>query len=71
MIYSTTLGLPGEFTEQYTVDAQTDLDHFFRQAMSSYVASPIVPTARHTTKRHFPIQGTRNVLACILCDESQ
>ena len=25
MIYSTTLRLPGEFTEQYTVEAHTDL----------------------------------------------
>ena len=28
MVYGTTLRLPGEFTEQYTVDARTDLDHY-------------------------------------------
>ena len=28
MVYGTTLGLPSEFTEQYTVDAQTDLDNY-------------------------------------------
>ena len=37
MIYATTLRLPGEFTEQYTVDARTDLDNYsdkLRVAMS-------------------------------------
>ena len=37
MIYSSTLRLPGEFTQKYTVDAHTDLDNFsdkLRLAMS-------------------------------------
>ena len=37
MIYSTTLRLPGEFTQKYTVDAHTDLDNYsdkLRVAMS-------------------------------------
>ena len=37
MIYGTTLSLPGEFTEKYTVDAHTDLDNYsdkLRVAMS-------------------------------------
>ena len=37
MIYGMTLRLPGEFTEQYTVDARTDLDNYsnkLRVAMS-------------------------------------
>ena len=37
MIYCTTLGLPGEFTQQYTVDANTDLENYsdkLRVAMS-------------------------------------
>ena len=37
MIYGTTLRLPGEFTEQYTIDAHTDLDNYsdkLRVAMS-------------------------------------
>ena len=55
MIHGTTLRLSGMFTEQYNVDAHTDLDNYFRQATGSHVASPIVPTARHTAKRHFPI----------------
>ena len=38
MIYGTTLRLPGEFTKQYTVDANTDLENYsdkLRVAMSS------------------------------------
>ena len=37
MIYGTTLRLPGEFTQQYTVDANTDLENYsdkLRVAMS-------------------------------------
>ena len=37
MIYGTTIRLPGEFTEKYTVDAHTDLDNYsdkLRVAMS-------------------------------------
>ena len=37
MIYGTTLRLPGEFTKQYTVDANTDLENYsdkLRVAMS-------------------------------------
>ena len=28
MVYGTTLRLPGEFTEQYTIDVRTDLDYY-------------------------------------------
>ena len=28
MIYGTTVRLPGEFTQKYTVDARTDLDNY-------------------------------------------
>ena len=34
MIYGTTLKLPGEFTKQYTVDANTDLENYSDVAMS-------------------------------------
>ena len=37
MIYDTTLRLPGEFTEKYTIDAHTNLDNYsdkLRVAMS-------------------------------------
>ena len=37
MIYGTTLRLPGEFTEKYTIDAHTNLDNYsdnLRVAMS-------------------------------------
>ena len=44
MIYGTTLRLPGEYTEQYTVDAHTDLDNYsdkLRVAMSCLRLCPI------------------------------
>ena len=44
MIYGTTLRLPGEFTQKYTVDAHTDLDNYSDKLR-----------VRHTTKKHFPI----------------
>ena len=34
MTYGTTLRLPGEFTKQYTVDANTDLENYSDVAMS-------------------------------------
>ena len=46
LIYGTTLRLPGEFAQKHT----TDLDNYSDKLC---VASPFVPTARHT--KHFPI----------------
>ena len=43
MIYGTTLSLPGEFTQKYTVDAHTDLDNYSDKLR--VVMSPFVPTA--------------------------
>ena len=51
MIYSTTLRLPGEFTEQYTVDAHIDLDNYsdkLHVAMSRLWLCP----PRDTTQKH-------------------
>ena len=53
LIYDTTLRLPGEFTQKYTANAHTDLDNY--SDTRSHVASPFVPTARHTSEKHFPI----------------
>ena len=53
MIYGTTLRLPGEFTQKYTIDAHTDLDNYSDRATRSHVASPIVPTTRHTSENIF------------------
>ena len=41
MVYGTTLSLPDEFTEQYTVNARTDLDKYsdkLRVAMSRLIS---------------------------------
>ena len=49
MVYGTTLRLPGEFTENYTVNAHTDLDDYsdkFRVAMSRHY----VPRVAHHKK---------------------
>ena len=50
MIYGTTLRLPGEFTKQYTVDANTDLEnysHKLRVAMSRLRLCPPCDTQQH------------------------
>ena len=50
MIYGTTLRLPGEFTQQYTVDANTDLENYsdkLRVAMSHLRLCP--PRETHQT----------------------
>ena len=52
MIYGTTLRLPGEFTQKYTVDAQTNYSDKLRVAMSRL---RLCPTKRHTPEKHFPI----------------
>ena len=56
MIYGTTLRLPGEFTQKYTVDAHTNLDNYsdkLRVAMSRLRLCP--PGDTHQ-KKHFPVQ---------------
>ena len=50
MIYGTTLRLPGEFTKQYTIDANTDLENYsdkLRVAMSRLRLCP--PRGTHQT----------------------
>ena len=50
MIYGTTLRLPGEFTKQYTVDANTDLKNYsdkLRVAMSRLRRCPPRDTQQH------------------------
>ena len=64
MIDGTTLRLPGEFTEQYTVDARTDLDNYSDTLRVAMLRLRLCPP-RDTPQRHFPIQGTQNMLACI------
>ena len=55
MIYGTTLRLPGEFTQKYTVDAHTNLDNYsekLRVAMSRLSLCPPLDTHQ---KKHFPV----------------
>ena len=48
MIYGTTLRLPGEFTKQYNVDANTDLENYSRSvAMSRLRLCPPRDTQQH------------------------
>ena len=64
MIYGTTLRLPGEFTKQYTVDANTDLENYsdkLRVAMSRLRLCP-----PRDTQQHFSIQGNSYMYSCIL-----
>ena len=66
MIYGTTLRLPGEFTKQYTVDANTDLENYsdkLRVAMSRLRLCPPRDTQQHNI---FVIQGNSYMYSCIL-----
>ena len=54
MIYGTTLRLPGEFTQKYTVEAHTNLENYsdkLREAMSRLRLCP----PRDTPEKHFPV----------------
>ena len=59
MIYGTTLGPPGEFTQKYTVDAHTNLDNYsdkLREAMSRLRLCP--PRDTHQKNMHTCIFAT-------------
>ena len=56
MIYGTTLRLPGEFTKQYTVDANTNLENYsdkLRVAMSRLLY------VRHMTHNNTTFSNSR------------
>ena len=70
MIYGTTLGLPGEFTEKYTVDAHTNLDNYSdkqRVAMSRLRLCP----PRHTHQKNISSIRKLTHAHMYFCDESQ
>ena len=71
MVYGTTLRLSGELTEQYTVDARTDLDNYFdklRVVMSRLRLCP----PRDTIQKDI-CSNIRNLkhARMYFCDESQ
>ena len=55
MIYGITLGLPGEFTQKYTVDAQTDLNDYSDKLRVAMSRLRLCPTCDTPQKKHFPI----------------
>ena len=70
MIYGTTLRLPGQFTKQYTVDANTDLENYsdkLRVAMSRLPLCPPRDTQQHN------IFQFKEIASCthVFFDESQ
>ena len=70
MIYGTTLRLPGEFTQKYTVDAHTDLDNYsdkLRVAMSRLRLWP----PRDTNQKNIFQYNNAKHASMYLCEESQ
>ena len=71
MIYGTTLRVPGEFTEQYTVDTHTDLDNYsdkLRVAMSRLICQ--IPPRDTPQKDISNIRNSKRA-RMYFCDESQ
>ena len=71
MAYGMTLRLPGDFTENYTVDAYTDLEKYsdkLRVAMSRLRLSPPQETNQKDTFQY--IRSSTHV-HMYFCDESQ
>ena len=54
MIYGTTLRLPGEFTEKYTVDAHTNLDNYSDKLHVAMTRLRLCPP-RDTPEKYFPV----------------
>ena len=52
MIYDTTLRLPGEFSQEYIVDAHTDLDSYSDKLRIAMLRPRLCPL---TSDQHFPI----------------
>ena len=64
MIYGTTLRLPGEFTQQYTVDANTDLENYsdnLRVAMSRLRLCPPRDTHQKNISQYKEIETCTHV----------
>ena len=64
MIYGTTLRLPGEFTQQYTVDADTDLENYsdkLRVAMSRLRLCPPRDTQQTNIFQYKEIETCRHI----------
>ena len=51
IVYGTTLRLPGEFTENYAVDAHTDLDDYSDKLRVAMSFSGYVPCATDTSQK--------------------
>ena len=67
MIYGTNLRLPGEFTKQYTVDANTDLENYsdkLRVAMSRLRLCPPRDTQQHNIFQFKLIATCTHVFLC-------
>ena len=70
IIYGTTLRLPGEFTQKYTVDAHTDLDKYsdkLRVAISRLRLCP----PRDTPQKTFSNVRKSTHAHMYFCEESQ
>ena len=64
MIYGTTLRLPGEFTQKYTVDAHTDIDNYsdkLRVAMSRLRLCPLCDTPQKNIFHYKELEACSHV----------
>ena len=56
MLYGTTLRLPGEFTQQYTVDANTDLENYSDKLRVAMLHTCILATNRNCAASDRPLR---------------
>ena len=66
MIYGTTLRLPGEFTKQYTVDANTDLENYSDKLRVAMSRLRLCPPRDTQPTNIFQYKGNSNMHTCIL-----
>ena len=60
MIYGTTLRLPGEFTKQYTVDANTDLENYSDKLRMAIALNPHILSASLRQVRQYSVKRQAN-----------
>ena len=71
MIYGTTLGLPGKFSQKYIVDAHTDLDNYSAQLCVAMSRLRLCPPRDSPQKKTFSNIRKSTQAHMYFCEESQ
>ena len=70
IIYGTTLGLPGEFTQKYTVETHTDLDNYSDKLWVAMSCLRLCPQRDTPKKNIFQYKELKHA-RMYFCDELQ